>query len=167
MERTGLTQTEIGRITGRDRTMANRWTAGRSRPAYEAATALAAAINEQHPDLAEQLLAAAGYRPSTTPEQPLRSSAAQVVDDLRAVARRESKTIGDVLVERGLATPEDLTLSDRKKGDPIVQEILQSDLSEETKNILLLQYVGERRTAFQKLGVAEEPELAQKKPRGA
>lgn len=169
MERTQLSQTAIGRIAGRDRTMANRWASGRSRPTFEAAAALAAAIRQEHPDLADRLLEAAGYRepahdrspPTVTPDP-----ARQLVDNLREIARREAKTIGDVLVERGLATPEDLTLSDQKKDDPLVREILESDLSEETKNHLLMEYVERRRINFRQSGVREDSELTQEKPRG-
>lgn len=76
-----------------------------------------------------------------------------VLDALRAEAEATAKSIGDILVERGLASPDELTLSDAKQHDPIVKEILESDLSEETKNSILMAYVEQRRGHFRRSGV--------------
>lgn len=165
MERAELSQAAIGQIAGRDRTMANRWVTGRSRPTFEAASALAASLSAQHPDLAKRLLDAAGYRapdhdrsPPQPTSQPTAVLAERVVKELREVARKEEKSIGDILVERGLATAEELTLSEEKRGDRLVNDILASDLPEETKNVLLQDYVNRRRHHFRKEGLIEQPE---------
>lgn len=174
MRRADLTQAAVGKLAGRDRTMANRWLNGRHQPNYEAAARFAAAISQQRPDLTglvRQFLAAAGYPPAASDNEPsdadsVRSAMAEdVLNQLRELARRQDKTIGDILVERGLATPADLTLSDEKRHDPIVRDILASDLPEETKNVLLLEYAGRRREEFKKAG-AEKLKAPQKKPRG-
>ncbi len=79
-------------------------------------------------------------------------AALQALETLRRIAHDQDKTIGDILVERGLASPEELTLSDAKRHDPIVKEILESDLSEETKNSILMAYVEQRRGHFKQAG---------------
>jgi hypothetical protein len=71
-----------------------------------------------------------------------------IVEELRAQATSQDKTIGDILVERGLATPDELTLSDQKRRDEMVQDIVNSNLPDDTKNRILLDYVGRRRGAF-------------------
>jgi hypothetical protein len=86
----------------------------------------------------------------------------KVLEDLRTQAEADDKTIGDVLVERGLATPDELTLSEAKQRDRLVKEILDSDLSEDTKNAILLDYVQRRRYHFQKAGLTENVELHKK-----
>lgn len=170
MDRAGLTQAEVGRLAGRDRTMANRWLKGQHQPNYEAAARFAAAITEQRPDLSrlvQDFLTAAGYPPASgredgpaagSAEDGRASSPEQFIAALREIARETDKSIGDVLVERGLATPDELTLSEQKRGDQLVKEILGSDLPEETKNILLMDYVGSRRHEFQRAGLAERVE---------
>lgn len=87
------------------------------------------------------------------PQQPPAGEAAAgaehlVLAELRAHAEAQDKTIGDVLVERGLATPEELTVSDDKRFDRILRDVLSSDLPDETKNIILMDYVRERRLSY-------------------
>lgn len=89
------------------------------------------------------------------PESPP-DAARQLVQDLRAQAEAADKTIGDVLVERGLATPDELTLSEQKQGDRYVKEILDSDLSQEAKNAILMDYVVSRRRAYRDQGLIPE-----------
>jgi hypothetical protein len=82
----------------------------------------------------------------------------QVLDHLRAQAEAADKSIGDILVERGLASAEELTLSEEKRGDRLVKDILESDLPEESKNVLLMDYVGARRHHFREAGLIEGAE---------
>jgi hypothetical protein len=100
------------------------------------------------------------------PEQPHSEIEGDLLAAIRSEAIAQDKTIGDVLVERGLATPDELTLSDQKRGDQFVAEILRSDLSDDMKNTILMDYVGHRRHSYKKVGVKEEPERSKKKPRG-
>ncbi|MEU8151690.1 hypothetical protein [Nonomuraea sp. NPDC048901] len=82
----------------------------------------------------------------------------RVLDVLRAQAEASDKSIGDILVERGLATRDELTLSEEKRGDRLVDDILQSNLPEETKDRILVDYVGRRRHHFRKEGLIEDPD---------
>jgi transcriptional regulator with XRE-family HTH domain len=164
MDRADLSQSEVGRLAGRNRTMANRWLSGQSRPTYEAAAAFADAIAQRHPaltDLARRFLQAAGYRPDDNSPgeqgEDVNVIAARLLDQLRQVAGREEKSIGDVLVERGLATRDELMLSEEKQGDRYVQEILASNLSEEMKNRALMQYVVDRRHSYRDAGLIGPP----------
>ncbi|GIH25999.1 hypothetical protein Aph01nite_43090 [Acrocarpospora phusangensis] len=59
------------------------------------------------------------------------------------------RTLGDLLIERGLARPEDLNLSDEIVNDPVAREILELDTSEETRNRLLVIYANMRRNVFE------------------
>ncbi|SEN90412.1 helix-turn-helix domain-containing protein, partial [Nonomuraea pusilla] len=53
MERAELNQAAVGRLAGRDRTMANRWLGGQHRPTYESAIRFTQAIAEQYPALSQ------------------------------------------------------------------------------------------------------------------
>jgi transcriptional regulator with XRE-family HTH domain len=168
MDRGGLNQAEVGRLAGRDRTMANRWLAGQHRPAYASAISFANALAEQYPhltSLSEQFLRAAGYQAPESQHEATRSERRppdpeQALRMLRGIAKEESKTIGDVLVERGLATPEELTLSEEKENDRLVSDILQSNLPDRTKDILLLDYVERRRRAYKAQGLTPQRDEA-------
>lgn len=172
MDRAGLSQAAVGKLAGRDRTIANRWLSGVHKPAYDAATRFASAIAHQYPELsglAQKFLTSAGYSPASVADVQApaatndpRSGHKEAVEELREIAREQDKTIGDLLVERGLATPDELTLSDAKVHDPIVEEILASDLSEETKNSILLDYAERRRYHFRKAGLTENVESHKK-----
>ncbi len=82
----------------------------------------------------------------------------RVLEELRTQAEASDKSIGDILVERGLASPDELMLSEEKRGDPLVKQILESNLPDETKNLLLMDYVGRRRHHFRKEGILGGPE---------
>ncbi|MET8985939.1 helix-turn-helix transcriptional regulator [Nonomuraea wenchangensis] len=70
-----------------------------------------------------------------------------------------SKTLGDVLVERGLRRPDELLLSDQVV-DPMVEQLLVSDaFDDEFKNQWLSSYSMMRRQIF------EATEAQKKKPR--
>lgn len=164
MERADLNQAAVGKLAGRDRTMANRWLKGQHQPTYEAAARFASAIAEQHPqlsDMAQRFLSAAGYPQASEPD-PVTATASggqpnspeDALRELRKIARDEDKSIGDILVERGLATPDELTLSDEKRHDTIVRDILASDLPQKSKNAVLLDYVGRRRHHHDEPGIA-------------
>jgi transcriptional regulator with XRE-family HTH domain len=163
MERADLSQAAVGQLAGRNRTMANRWLGGQSRPTYEAATAFATAIGETYPDLthlADRFLRAAGYRtPSEdgTPPEDVNLTAKRLLTRLRELADKQDKSIGDILVERGLATRDELMLSEEKRGDRFVKDILSSNLPEDTKNKILMDYVIDRRHSFRDAGLIGPP----------
>ncbi|MFI7644272.1 hypothetical protein [Nonomuraea sp. NPDC049400] len=171
MNRANLNQAAVGRLAGRDRTMANRWLKGQHQPNYEAALNFARAIALKYPHLAplsEEFLRAAGYLATSDvdgetspPPAGDPADAVHALALLRKIAEQQEKTIGDILVERGLATPEELTLSEQKRGDRLIKDILESDLPDETKNILIMDYIATRRHHFREQGLiadAEEPE---------
>lgn len=167
MERADLSQTAVGELAGRNRSMANRWLSGQSRPTYEAAIKFATAVGQQHPalaDLVDRFVRAAGYRPrgdeeaGTAEAEDMNLIAARLLDQLRAVAEKEDKSIGDILVERGLATHGELMLSEEKRGDRYVKEILESNLPEDIKDRALLDYVIDRRRSFRDAGLIGPPE---------
>lgn len=63
----------------------------------------------------------------------------------------ENKTLRQLLLERGLAEPEDLAACDEVRGDPVVLEILalsDLDVSEDDQNRLLQAYANMRRAAY-------------------
>lgn len=62
--RTNLSQTELAKLAGRNRTQINRWVRAENQPAYTALQQLATATAARYPDvadLARELMAAAGY----------------------------------------------------------------------------------------------------------
>lgn len=168
MKRADVTQSDIGRLAGRNRTMANRWLAGQHRPSHESAITFANSFAAQYPhlaDLSEQFLQAAGYQAAEAsgkdgPAERRPPDPEQALKMLRGIAQEESKTIGDVLVERGLATADELTLSEAKENDRLVSDILQSNLPDRTKDILLLDYVERRRRAYESKGLISRPDEA-------
>lgn len=103
--------------------------------------------------------AMAAVRGSTLAHEPPASAVErQVLEELRAQAEATDRSIGDILVERGLASPEELTLSEEKRGDRYVKDILESNLPEDTKNRVLMDYVGRRRHHYRERGLIENVE---------
>lgn len=102
-----------------------------------------------------EVMVAQGAAVGGTPHdaQPTSEIQRRVLEDLRAQAEASAKSIGDILVERGLASPDELMLSEEKRGDPLVGQILESNLPDDTKNILLMDYVGRRRHRFREQGL--------------
>ncbi|MEO3856097.1 hypothetical protein [Acrocarpospora sp. B8E8] len=86
-------------------------------------------------------------------ERIARADEEQVLAYLRNEARSKGKTLGEILLERDLATPEELTVSDQKRNDPVVREILESDLSDETKGRVIAAYASLRRDDFRDEGL--------------
>lgn len=164
MKRAKLSQGDLGKLAGRDRTMANRWITGKHQPTYESAAQLAAAITAQRPDLADltrQFMVAAGHGDRTGSMAallpPLEASAAgasdvlrQAVQDLRARAEAENRPLAELLVEEGLVAPDELVVPDSLRPDPIIEEInASSDLSEETKAVLIRTHLENRARRFE------------------
>lgn len=59
---TGMSQREIARIAGVNRSQVNRWSHGESQPGYDKITRVALAIRQRgHEALAQQLMTASGY----------------------------------------------------------------------------------------------------------
>jgi transcriptional regulator with XRE-family HTH domain len=69
-ERTGLTKADIARIAGVHRSQVSRWVSGEQRPSYERTMRLAAHLRREHPELAGELVAAAGYGPVEDGPEP-------------------------------------------------------------------------------------------------
>jgi transcriptional regulator with XRE-family HTH domain len=83
VEAAGLTKTDIGRIAGVHRSQVSRWVSGEQRPSYERTMRLAAHLRREHPALAEEVIAAAGYGGEPDPE-PLVDP--RLVETLRELA---------------------------------------------------------------------------------
>lgn len=112
----------------------------------------------------QDALATSGARGGRLAHEPPASELErQVLEDLRAHAEASDKSIGDILVERGLARPEELTLSEQKRGDRLLKHVIESDLPEETKNILIMDYVGTRRHHYREKGLIEDIDGPEKK----
>ncbi|WP_436759418.1 helix-turn-helix domain-containing protein [Streptosporangium sp. V21-05] len=165
MEKAELSQTAVGELAGRDRTMANRWLSGKHQPNYEAAARFAAAIAQQRPDLADlarQFMIAAGYGDRISGSMtallpPLEASPTgtsdvlrQAVQDLRARAEAEGRPLAELLVEEGIVTPDELVVPDGLKPDPIIEEINASDLSPETKARMIRIHLDNRAQHFER-----------------
>lgn len=61
-----------------------------------------------------------------------------------------NKTLGELLLDRGLARPEDLNVSDNIANDPVVLEIMgMHELSEDSRNRFLSAYARMRREIFE------------------
>lgn len=64
--------------------------------------------------------------------------------------RDPNKTLGELLLERGLARPEDLDAGDEVRNDPVAWEIIElEELPEDSRNKMLQAYANMRRAAFQ------------------
>lgn len=100
----------------------------------------------------------AGDAGPAEPVEDVDRVAERLLNQLRSVADREDKSIGDILVERGLATRDELMLSEEKRGDRYVKDILGSNLPEDTKNKILMDYVIDRRHSFRDAGLIGPPE---------
>ncbi|SEM49799.1 hypothetical protein SAMN05660976_05280 [Nonomuraea pusilla] len=89
---------------------------------------------------------------ATTPDRP--------AGPPQPAPRAHRATLGDVLVERGLARPDQLGLSDQIEDDPLVKEILEAtEFDDDFKNRWLLAYAQMRRQIF------EDVRQQKKKPR--
>jgi hypothetical protein len=72
-----------------------------------------------------------------------------VLRELRASAATEGKTVGELLVEHGLAVQEELVIPPSLPPDPIIMEIEASDLPEETKVNLIRMHLENRSRRFE------------------
>ncbi|WP_062434850.1 hypothetical protein [Herbidospora daliensis] len=137
MTATDLNQSDLGEMAGRDRTAANRWLSEKpTRPGHDAAMRLATALRARHPevgDLVDDFLRAAGYASPAPGDQAAPDA---VVSTVRATARAEGKSVGELLMEHGVSVDE-LLVPDALPPDSVLQQILAeievSDLSEEAK----------------------------------
>ncbi|MBG0828491.1 helix-turn-helix transcriptional regulator [Planomonospora sp. ID67723] len=161
-----LSQADLAQLAGRSRSQINRWTRSENQPAYEALAQLATNLAARFPhlaDLTRRLVSAAGYDPmpfidatDATPVDRPGGAGSETIDDLWAAAREGGKSLGEILVERGLARPEDLTLSDQKRNDPIVTQIYALDLPEQEKDEMLKAYALMRRSTFKEEAEAKK-----------
>ena len=84
IEETGLTRASIARIAGVHRSQVGRWFSGEQRPGYDTAMRIAGYLQREHPQLADEFTAAAGYGGPVEPEAgPL------VSEDLERFLRSE------------------------------------------------------------------------------
>lgn len=66
-----------------------------------------------------------------------------------APGRDPHKTLGEMLIERGLARPEDLDVSDNVANDPVAWEIIELvEISSEARDEMLRAYANMRRVTF-------------------
>lgn len=150
MNAAGLSQLDVARLAGRNRTMVSRWLSGEFRPAFAAARSFSMALTNKHPEMAElagQFMTAAGYGDSYTPAGE-ESTGPIDVQQLRAIAAAEGKTIGEVLTEHGVDADE-LVIPDALPLDPIIAEIEAEDLPEATKQRLIKIYLDHRAEIFE------------------
>jgi transcriptional regulator with XRE-family HTH domain len=87
VEATGLSKTEIGRIAGVHRSQVSRWASGEQQPSYERTMRLAGYLRNEHPALAEEVIAASGYGPPES--EPLVDP--QLADALRRYVPRDAE----------------------------------------------------------------------------
>ncbi|GAA0970089.1 hypothetical protein GCM10009555_018380 [Acrocarpospora macrocephala] len=163
MKAANLNPTGVGELAGRDRTTAHRWLKGKNQPNVDAATRFARAIVVRHPELADlvsRFLAAAGYPEGNPP--PERASALmtegdaerEAIERLRVSATAGGKSLGEILVERGLAEPKELKISDQVRGDSVVRKIEQSpNIPDDEKNDILKDLAELRRQTFREYGI--------------
>lgn len=74
---------------------------------------------------------------------------ADALGGLRASAALEGKTIGELLVEQGLAGEEELVIPPALPPDPIIAEIEASDISDDTKANLIRLHLDNRARHFE------------------
>lgn len=68
---------------------------------------------------------------------------------LRPLDADRGKTLGELLLDRGLALPEELTAADNIIDDPVAREIIElEEVTEESRNELLQAYAHMRRVMF-------------------
>lgn len=98
--------------------------------------------------------------PADTPGRPTSPTAVrEAMDGFHSAAG--FKSLAEVLTERGIRSPEELTRSDQTRHDPIVSEILDDpEIPEDAKDRMLAAYSDMRREIF------EAVKNSKKKPRG-
>lgn len=114
-ERTGLSKSEIARIAGVHRSQVSRWVSGEQQPSYERAMRLAAHLRRDHPELAAELVAAAGYgEPEPQPESSIPA------DVLRVIRKNYDPDQQREIIEmlRELSGPPGGASSERSGGEP-------------------------------------------------
>lgn len=62
--------------------------------------------------------------------------------------KNAGRTLGEILIERGINQPEELGVSDNIRNDPVALEILEMDLPESQVNAMLKIYADMRRNIF-------------------
>lgn len=158
---TGLDQAELATLAERSPSTFSRWTRAEVQPTVQAVSKFALAVRLGYPqlgDLAEELTAAAGYGAIAginvkVAAEHIEERERSALASLRERAAATGKTLGDILLERGLATPQELTVSDERLDDPIVRDIEKLDIPDETKNALIETYASERRKMFRDEGL--------------
>lgn len=79
-----------------------------------------------------------------------------VLRELRASAATEGKTVGELMVEHGLAVEEELVIPPALPPDPIIEEIEASDLPEQTKTNLIRMHLDNRVRRFEEARVERQ-----------
>jgi hypothetical protein len=88
-------------------------------------------------------------------------AARQLLDSLRQQAAEEDRSLAELLVDRGLASADEMVIPDAMPPDPIIEEINASDISDATKARLIKLHLENRAKRF------EEHRLKHKKPDGS
>jgi transcriptional regulator with XRE-family HTH domain len=77
----------------------------------------------------------------------------------RRAHKRTGRTLGEVLLERGLALPSELALSDDVIDDPVALEILDLPLDDAGRDGLLQAYANMRRAAYYAVQQKKKPRV--------
>lgn len=102
LENAGQSQPKMARLAGVSQSTVNRWSRGKVQPGYGAVRKLAVAVWRKYPDLARELVEAAGYawaEPAEVPEPTI--SAALLAAIRREVDPADQQRVIDA-VERAL-----------------------------------------------------------------
>jgi transcriptional regulator with XRE-family HTH domain len=83
IEDAGLSKSDIAKIAGVHRSQVSRWFSGEHRPGYDPAMRVAGYLRREHPRLADEFTAAAGYGGPAEPEPE-----SPVPPELTALIRR-------------------------------------------------------------------------------
>ena len=101
-----------------------------------------------HPDEMAQVSATTNHVPAEQKSQ--NDVAAQdVLNTLRQQADAGEMTLGEVLVRRGLAEPQELLVPDALPPDPIIEEVNASNISQETKERIIKIHLENRARLFE------------------
>lgn len=110
IEAAGFSRPDIAKITGAHRSQVGRWFSGEHRPGYDNAMRIAGAVRREHPHLADEFVAAAGFG---GPVEPAPGS--PVPRDVLAAIR---KTLEPDDQERAIAALEETLRGPSPSPDP-------------------------------------------------
>lgn len=104
LRKDGISESRLARMAGVNRSQVNRWGRGENRPGYDAARRLASYLRREHPDLADELLAAAGYGPPGSEPEPEPELPPSLIADInRTFPDEEGRQRAVRLLQRALS----------------------------------------------------------------